>query len=115
MILLSVLTVLYMAFLMLAVAHPIVFRKLKVSGRIHYLHATSFASAVLLPLPSGLVFFKDGFKAFEYPVFFCFGRNTDHVYFAVVLPMSILLGTATNILAILFWILAKVQNCFCGS
>ncbi len=99
---------LYIIFLLLALSCPYTFRKLKVLGKIHYLHVASVVLAVLIPLPFGLAFLKDGFMALEYPTFFCFGRNPDHVYFALMLPMSVLLGIATILLFILFWILFKV-------
>ena len=74
----------------------------------HYLHAASIVLAILLPLPSGLVFLKDGFVTLEHPTFICFGRNTEYTYYALILPASILLGMATILLVISFWILFKV-------
>ena len=96
-------------FLFWAVKFPFSYRNLLSSGRIRYAHIISVLLAVIIPLPSALVFLKDGFLNNRNPGIVCIGRNIDHIYYLLILPISIFDAVTSCLLLLIFWIVLKVD------
>ena len=101
---------LHATFLFWAARYPISYRKLRISGRIRYAHIISVLLAVVLPLLGPCVLLKEGFISTATPPLLCAGRNFDFVYYAIILPVSFLVGITSCLLVILFWTLIKVRT-----
>ena len=102
--------VLHGTLLMWAVRFPISYRLLKDSGRIQYAHIISVILAVLVPLVPPCISLRDGYLGIASPSLFCGGRNLDTTYYAAILPISFLVGTASCLLVFIFWTIFKVNN-----
>ena len=90
-----------------AVRWPYSFRRVKVAGRLRYVHALSIALALLLPATT-LIQLKDGYIATAYPTLVCIGRDTSTIYYFLVMPLSIILAVTSILKVLIFWILLKV-------
>ena len=101
---------LHAVFLFWGVAFPFSYRQLRVTKRIRYAHVISVLLAVILPLPGALVPLKDGFVSTRNPTLTCVGRNTDHVYYTLILPLSIVIGISSYLLLLTTWTILKVCN-----
>lgn len=77
-----------------------------------HLHVAIVVSAFIVPLPSALINFKDGFLGAEYPVPLCVGRNSDITYYFLTLPQSVFIGLSSAVLALVLWLIFKVKNNF---
>ncbi len=102
--------VLHAFLLFFGVAFPLKYREIKISGRLRYAHIISVLLALLIPLPSALIPLKDGFLNTRNPIVACFGRNSDHIYYTFVLPVSFILGVASCLLMLTFWMIFKVSR-----
>lgn len=91
-----------------AIVKPLSFRKVKLSGRMRYIHLACIVIAVVLPILSSLIPLRDGFVTVQSPSFVCFSRSSSHVYYWLVLPVSVIMTTSSSMLVVLFWILFKV-------
>ena len=70
--------------------------------------------AITLPIIPILVQIKDGYHIPETssgPI--CIGRNTSHMFYAFLLPFSILSATITTVLVLNFWKILKVIISMC--
>ena len=92
------------------IAFPFHYRKIKANGYIKHIHITAVAVAVLVPLVSALIPLKDGFSPPRIPPIVCTAATTEHTFYALVLPASILLAISTCLLIITFWIILKVAK-----
>ena len=92
------------------IAFPFHYRKIKANGYIKYIHITAVAVAVLVPLVSALIPLKDSFIPPRIPPIVCTAATTEHTFYALVLPASILLAISTCLLIITFWIILKVTK-----
>ena len=95
--------------LLWGIAFPFSYRRVNSSSKMQRIHIGIVASALIAPLLSTLVYFKDGFMGGEYPVPFCVGRNTDITFYFATLPQSIMLGASTIMLILVFWLIFKVS------
>ena len=82
---------------------------MKESVNIRYAHVISVLVALVLPLIGALIHLKDGFISTRNPTLICIGRNTDYIYYMLVLPLSFIIGTAAYLLMYSAWILFKVS------
>ena len=98
-----------MAALFWGIRFPFHYRQFKENGYIKYIHIATVATAVLVPLVSGLAPLKDGYVPARFPPILCAARNEDYSFYAVELPISILLPITTSLLFLIFWIILKVQ------
>ena len=101
--------VFHVAALFWGIRFPFHYRQFKENGYIKYIHIATIATAVLVPLVSGLAPLKDGYIPTRFPPILCAARNEDYSFYAVELPISILLTITTSLLILIFWIILKVQ------
>ena len=104
----SIWMVTFTVFLFWGVAFPFSYRQLKTSGRTRHAHIISVTLAVVVPLPLALVQLKNGFILVP-PSYGCIGRSSDYHYYILDLPASVLSAVSTVLLALIFWIIFKVE------
>ena len=88
---------------------PFHFRRMKADKKLKYIHITTVLSALLLPTIPALLLLKDGYVIIDTPTTFCAGRSAVYSFYAIILPLSILLATATTALVIMLWEIMKVH------
>ena len=72
-------------------------------GYFRYIHIVMVIAAIVLPLESvGVNLGTGGLTIPRFPPTTCFARETDAVYFAFVLPISIISATGVSLLVIIF-------------
>ena len=77
--------------------------------RTKYIHVTCLIAALLLSLISPLAnYLKGGFFMYDFPSFFCGGRDADVTFYVHILPITILLGVGTSLLVLILWKLHMV-------
>ena len=106
-----ILAVLNVVFLYWSVAFPISYRLFKISGRVLYVHITCVVSAVVIPIPGGLIHLKDDFIFLANPAIACVGRNPDYNFYLFILPISIALAMTSCLLVLSIWTIFKVDYC----
>ena len=89
---------------------PFHFRRMKADKKLKYIHITTVLSALLLPTIPALLLLKDGYVIIDTPTTFCAGRSAAHTFYALILPLSIMLAIATSAFIIMLWILLKVSH-----
>ena len=100
---------LYYVFLFWGVVYPFSYRTFKISNnRIRYAHIISVLLAVVLPLPGALGHLRRGLIAIRFPALTCVGRDLTYIFYANILPFSILLAANTCMLVLIFWTIFKV-------
>jgi hypothetical protein len=99
---------LYSIFLFWGVRFPFHYRKIRVSGKMRYIHITSFVSAVVIPLPGSLIQLKDGFINISNPPRFCVGCNTDLFFLSYTIPTTVFLAISCILMVFVFWTILKV-------
>ena len=95
-------------FLLWAVRDPFGFRRLKKTGRIRYAHIICVAMAVVLPLVAPCALLRDGYINTATPSQVCVGRSFSVTYYALILPVSFIVGLTSCLLSLFFWTLFKV-------
>ena len=100
--------VFHVAALFWGIQFPFHYRQFKENGYIKYIHIATVATAVLVPLVSGLAPLKDGYVPARFPPVVCIARNTGYTFYGIELPVSILLAITTSLLIVTFWIILKV-------
>ena len=93
------------------IVFPFHYKRVKAEGRIKYIHVTTVVLAFVLPAIPALLHLIEGYSIAPGSFGICFGQNKAIVYFTMILPMSILLATATSVLVISFWKIFKVRTC----
>ena len=107
------LALLHAFFLNWAVRFPLSYRQLRMSVRIRYAHVISVVLAVVLPLIGPSILLSEGFITAASPTLACVGRDLDTNYYAIILPVSILVGMTSYLLVFLFWTIFKVKYPSC--
>ena len=88
---------------------PFHFRQMKLTKKLKYVHISTVLVALLLPIiPALLLLFKDGYVIIDTPTTFCAGRSLEYTFYALILPLSILLAITTSVFIIILWIIMKV-------
>ena len=88
---------------------PFHFRQMKLAKKLKYIHISTVLVALLLPIiPALLLLLKDGYVIIDTPTTFCAGRSPEFTFYALILPLSILLAIATSAFIIMLWIIMKV-------
>ncbi len=84
-------------------------RRFESARRFKYIHIACVALGLLVPwIPIIAVFAKGGFTMTTFPQLLCTGREADPTFYALVLPVIILLQIGVTLLIILFWTVHKV-------
>lgn len=86
---------------------PFHYRKYKQNGYLKYIHFSTVAIAVLVPLIPGLSQLSKGFVPTRFPISTCVGRSGSVYYYTLVLPVSILLGVTVSLLVLIYWTILK--------
>lgn len=82
---------------------------MKLAKKLKYVHISTVLVALLLPIiPALLLLLKDGYVIIDTPTTFCAGRSAEFTFYALILPLSILLAIATSAFIIILWIIMKV-------
>ena len=92
-----------------SIMFPFHYRRLKVDGRIKYIHASTVTLGLVLPAIPALLLVIHGYTILPGPYEFCVSQNIHIAFFTLALPMSILLATTTSVFVILFWRILKVH------
>ena len=92
-----------------AVVFPFHFRKIKMEEKLKYFHIATVLIALFFPTLPALINLHDGYIMADTPTTICIGRNVNVLFFAFVLPASVLLAVATSALVIMFWKILKVH------
>ena len=88
---------------------PFHFRRMKADKKLKYIHIITVFAALLLPVFPSLLLLKDGYVFIDTPATFCAGRSPVYTFYALILPLSILLAIATSALIIMLWVIMKVD------
>ena len=91
-----------------AILFPFHYRTFKMAGRIKYIHVTSVVLSLVLPAIPPLLHLIDGYVIGAGSLEACAGRNRIVTYFAITLPISILMAIASSALVLIFWKILKV-------
>ena len=83
---------------------------MKAEGKLKYFHIATVLIALLFPTLPALINLRDGYIIADTPTTLCIGRNVDIIFFALVLPLCVLIAVATSALIIMFWKLLKVNS-----
>ena len=82
---------------------------MKSDKKLKYIHISTVLTALILPVIPSLLLLSDGYVIIDRPTTFCVGRSPDYTYYALILPLSILLAVATSAFIITLWIIMKVK------
>ena len=99
-------------FMFWALKFPFSYRQLLLSGRIHLAHIISATLGLFIPMPAALVQLVDGYTIIFAPPLTCNGRNIDHIYYTLILPISVVIGITTLMQMIIVWTIFKVLVIF---
>ena len=91
------------------IAFPLHFRQMKTERKLKYFHITTVLLAVLLPTLPALINLHEGYTMADTPTTVCFGRSVTVTFFALILPLSVLIAVATSAMIITFWKILKVH------
>ena len=79
---------------------------------IRYVHLTMVVLGLILPLvPVIATLATTGFGLIRFPAILCGGRSANATFYALVLPIVLLLQVGITLLGVMFWTIHKV--CFC--
>ena len=92
-----------------AIVFPFHFRRMKAEGKLKYFHIVTVLIAMLFPTLPALINLRDGYIMADRPTTLCIGRNVDIIFFALVLPLCVLIAVAISALIIMFWKILKVH------
>ena len=77
-----------------------------------YVHLTMVVLGLILPLvPVIATLATTGFGLIRFPAILCGGRSANATFYALVLPIVLLLQVGITLLGVMFWTIHKV--CFC--
>ena len=96
-----------------SIVFPFHYRRFKLEGRIKYIHAISIVHVLVVPAIFPLLHLIGGYRISPSPLETCVGGSMLITYFATILPISILMATATSVLVIFFWKILKVAGFNC--
>ncbi|CAI8034489.1 hypothetical protein GBAR_LOCUS19414, partial [Geodia barretti] len=81
------------------------------TNRTKYVHITCVVAAIILPLYAPLaIALKGGFIPSRFPPIICLGREVDANFYAVLAPITILLGIGTTMLLLILWRIRQVTR-----
>lgn len=81
---------------------------MKLTKKLKYIRISTVLVALLLPAIPALLLLKDGYVIIDTSTTFCAGRSAEYTFYALILPLSILLAIATLAFVILLWVIMKV-------
>ena len=82
------------------------------TNRTRYIHIVCVVAAIFLPIIAPVtIAIKGGFTTTRFPPIFCFGKNLDANFYALVLPNAVLYATGTTVLLLILWRIRKVATC----
>ena len=88
---------------------PFHYQRFKSTRRLKYIHTASIVLSIVLPVIPISIQLKDGYHISESPRrAICIGRNIDAIFYAFLLPFSILSAVITTLLVLIFWKILKV-------
>ena len=81
----------------------------KVTGKMKYLHITVVLLALILPIiPVAVVLGTGGYTFARFTPIICSAQNTDAAFYAVIIPVGVMLALGITLLILLFWTIYKV-------
>ena len=81
----------------------------KVTAKMKYLHITVVLLALILPIiPVAVVLGTGGFSFARFPPIICTARNADVAFYALIIPIDVMLTLGITLLILLFWTIYKV-------
>ena len=82
------------------------------TNQTRYVHIACVVAAIILPVYAPLaIALKGGFILSRFPPILCLGRNVDANFYAVLAPITILLGIGTTMLLLILWRIRQVTSC----
>ena len=82
---------------------------MKTERKLKYFHIITVLIALFFPALPALINLHDGYTVADTPTTICVGRNVAVIFFALILPLSVLIAVATSALIIMFWKILKVN------
>ena len=94
------------------VKFPFYYHKIKQQGYFKYIHIGMVLIAFLLPCISvGIAFGTGGFTLMDFsPTSTCLARDADVMFYAILLPFSILMAVGFSMMAVIFQQLVLVRR-----
>ena len=84
-------------------------RSFETDGYFKRIHITCVILGLLIPLiPVITVLGSEGFTITIFPPLLCNSKTADPVFYALVLPIIVLLQVGVSLLVVIFWIVHKV-------
>ena len=81
-------------------------------GILKYIHITVVVVALILPtVPVGIALGTGGYINDGVPPLICIPRNMAVNFYAVVIPITVLISTGGTFLILIVWKLIKVRHC----
>ena len=76
-----------------------------------YIHGLTLSLAICLPAISvAVVFGTGGFIAGTFPPVLCVSQSANAGFYALVLPISIIIPSGVSLLLVVFWNIHKVHS-----
>ena len=92
-----------------AVTFPFQARSFQSKGYYKYIHAVMLIVALIIPwIAVGVAFGTGGFQLTRFPTIFCYSANTDVTFYALILPICIILAIGISMIAGIFAVLIKL-------
>ena len=86
------------------------FMQIKMQHKLKHIHLLVVCLMVVVPIiPVAAVFGTGGFINARFPPLLCLSKNADAAFFALFLPMSILLAIGVSLMIGAVWTIRKVR------
>ena len=83
----------------------------KAFNNVKFVHIMVVVVALLIPVaPVISAFVTGGFTMSSFPPVFCVTKNSNAVYFTLILPISLIVAIGTTLLILILATILKVQN-----
>ena len=81
------------------------------NGYFRYVHFTMLGIAIVLPcIPLAAVLCTGGSVVATFPPFQCYSRSSDVIYYTLILPACILMGTGITLLILMLHVIVHVTS-----
>ena len=109
--LLAIIWICHVAVVFWSVRCPLQANSFKNSHRMKYVHAAIILLAITLPVVTvAAAFASGGFVNARFPPLLCLPQSVPASFYALILPISIILPSGVSLLLALFWTIHKVNR-----
>ena len=108
---LAVMWISHISIILWTVRFPLHALEFTASNRMKYIHGVIVISALVIPIASiAGAFATGGFINARFPPLLCLPKSSDTAYYALVLPISIIMPCGVSLLLIILWTIQKVNR-----